>query len=247
MKTIGLLGGMSWESTITYYTRINTGIRDALGGLHSAKIILYSVEFSAIERLQNLGQWDKAGERLADAAKKIESAGADCLLICTNTMHKVAKKVEAEISIPLIHIADATAFAIRNRGMNSIGLLGTRFTMEDDFYRGRLEKKFGIDVYIPENEERAMVHRVIYDELCCGTISNDSRKAFTHVVEDLAEKGAQGVVLGCTEISLLIGRQDTSIPLFDTTAIHADAAVQFALSSSGQRGTDADDVRRADI
>ncbi len=246
MKTIGLLGGMSWESTITYYTRINTGIRDALGGLHSAKIILYSVEFSAIERLQNLGQWDKAGERLADAAKKIESAGADCLLICTNTMHKVAKKVEVEISIPLIHIADATAFAIRNRGMNSIGLLGTRFTMEDDFYRGRLEK-FGIDVYIPENEERAMVHRVIYDELCCGTISNDSRKAFTHVVEDLAEKGAQGVVLGCTEISLLIGRQDTSIPLFDTTAIHADAAVQFALSSSGQRGTDADDVRRADI
>ena len=233
MKTIGLLGGMSWESTITYYTRINTGIRDALGGLHSAKIILYSVEFSAIERLQNLGQWDKAGERLADAAKKIESAGADCLLICTNTMHKVAKEVEAEISIPLIHIADATAFTIRNRGMSSIGLLGTRFTMEDDFYRGRLEKKFGIDVYIPENEERAMVHRVIYDELCCGIISDDSRKAFAHVVEDLAHKGAQGVVLGCTEISLLIGRQDTSIPLFDTTAIHADAAVQFALSSSG--------------
>ncbi len=232
MKTIGLLGGMSWESTLTYYTRINTGIRDGLGGLHSAEIILYSVEFSAIERLQNLGQWDKAGERLADAAKKIESAGADCLLICTNTMHKVAKEVEAEISIPLLHIADATALAVKNRGMSSIGLLGTRFTMEDDFYRGRLEKKFGIDVYIPEDADRAMVHRVIYDELCCGTISNDSRKAFTHVVEDLAQKGAQGVILGCTEISLLIGRQDTSIPLFDTTAIHADAAVRFALSPS---------------
>ena len=233
MKTIGLLGGMSWESTLTYYTRINTGIRDAVGGLHSAEIILYSVEFSTIERLQNLGQWDKAGELLADAAKKIESAGADCLLICTNTMHKVAEEVEAVISIPLVHIADATALAVKNRQMTSVGLLGTRFTMEDDFYRGRLEKKFGINVYIPEGEEeRAMVHRVIYDELCCGTISGDSRKAFSHVVEDLAQRGAQAVILGCTEISLLIRQQDTPIPLFDTTAIHADAAVQFALSSS---------------
>ncbi len=230
MKTIGLLGGMSWESTLTYYTRINTGIRDALGGLHSAKIILYSVEFSAIERLQNLGQWDKAGEQLADAARKIESAGADCLLICTNTMHKVAEEVEAAVSIPLLHIADATALAIKNRGINRIGLLGTRFTMEDDFYRGRLEKKFDIEVCIPEDEDRAMVHRVIYDELCCGIISDDSRNAFLHVVENLARKGAQGVILGCTEISLLIGSKDTSIPLFDTTAIHADAAVHFALS-----------------
>ncbi len=232
MKTIGLLGGMSWESTLTYYTRINTGIRNALGGLHSAKIILYSVEFSEIERLQNLGQWDKAGELLGYAAKKIESAGADCLLICTNTMHKIAEVVEAEISIPLIHIADATAQAVRNRQMTGVGLLGTRFTMEDDFYRGRLEKKFGIDVYIPEDKERAMVHRVIYDELCCGTISDDSRKAFIREVERMAEKGAQAVILGCTEISLLIRQQDTAVPLFDTTAIHADAAVQFALSPS---------------
>ncbi len=230
MKTIGLLGGMSWESTLTYYTRINTGIRDALGGLHSAKIILYSVEFSAIEKLQNLGQWDKAGEQLADAARKIESAGADCLLICTNTMHKVAEEVEAAVSIPLLHIADATALAIKNRGINRIGLLGTRFTMEDDFYRGRLEKKFNIEVCIPEDKNRTMVHRVIYDELCCGIISDDSRNAFLQVVEDLARKGAQGVILGCTEISLLIGSQDTSIPLFDTTAIHADAAIRFALS-----------------
>ena len=247
MKTIGLLGGMSWESTLTYYTRINTGIRDALGGLHSAEIILYSVEFAAIERLQNLGQWDKAGERLADAAKKIESVGADCLLICTNTMHKVAQEVEAAISIPLLHIADATALAVKNRQMTGVGLLGTRFTMEDDFYRGRLEEKFGINVYIPEDEERAMVHRVIYDELCCGTFSGDSRKAFTHVIKSLADKGAQAVILGCTEISLLVQQQDTSIPLFDTTAIHADAAVQFALSSSGQRGSIVDGVRRRAI
>ncbi len=232
MKTIGLLGGMSWESTLTYYTRINTGIRNALGGLHSAKIILYSVEFSEIERLQNLGQWDKAGELLSYAARKIESAGADCLLICTNTMHKIAEMVEAEISIPLVHIADATAQAIRNRQMTGVGLLGTRFTMEDDFYRGRLEKNFDIDVYIPENKERAMVHRVIYDELCCGTISDNSRKAFIRVVERMAERGAQAVILGCTEISLLIQQQDTAVPLFDTTAIHADAAVQFALAPS---------------
>ena len=249
MKTIGLLGGMSWESTLTYYSLINSGVRDALGGLHSAKIILYSVEFATIERLQNQGQWDKAGDLLANAAKKIESAGADCLLICTNTMHKVAAEVEAEISIPLIHIADATALAITSRRMTSVGLLGTRFTMEDDFYRGRLEKKFGITVYIPEDAERSMVHRVIYDELCCGTINNDSRKAFTRVVDRLAEKGAQAVILGCTEISLLIRQQDTPIPLFDTTAIHAGAAVRFALSSSGQgqEETDADGVRRKNI
>lgn len=230
MKTIGLLGGMSWESTLTYYTRINTGIRNILGGLHSAEIILYSVEFDTIEGLQQQGRWDEAATLLAATARKIEQAGADCLLICTNTMHKVADDVMASITIPLLHIADATAEIIRSRHITRIGLLGTRFTMEEKFYRGRLEDKFGIEVHIPGPGERELVHQVIYDELCCGIIKDSSKKAFADIVANLAKHGAQGVILGCTEISLLIKQQDTLIPLFDTAAIHADKAVQFALS-----------------
>ena len=236
MKTIGLLGGMSWESTVTYYTRINTGIRDALGGLHSAEIILYSVEFDTIERLQQQNNWHEAGGILAATAKKIEQAGGDCLLICTNTMHKVAAEVSTAISIPLLHIADAAAEVIKGCNLSCVGLLGTRFTMEEDFYKGRLQEKFGIEVVIPNHEERETVHRVIYEELCCGIIDEDSRDAFSKIIQGLADKGAEAVILGCTEISLLIRQQDTPVPLLDTTTIHADAAVRFALSDL-QNGT----------
>jgi aspartate racemase len=229
MKTIGLLGGMSWESTLTYYTLINQGIRDQLGGLHSAKLVLYSVEFAEIEKLQNAGQWEEAGRLLASAAQKVEGAGAEALLICTNTMHKVAPQVEAAIDIPLLHIADATGRIIAGKGMKKVGLLGTRFTMEEDFYKGRLTEKFGIEVIIPSPEKRDLVHRVIYDELCCGKIKEASKDAYVEVVSNLGRQGAEAVILGCTEISLLIKEQDASLPLLDTTAIHAREAVRFAL------------------
>ena len=229
MKTIGLLGGMSWESTLTYYTLISQGIRDQLGGLHSAELVLYSVEFAEIEKLQNAGLWEEAGRLLATAAKKIEDAGARALLICTNTMHKVAPQVEAAIDIPLLHIADATGRIIVGKGMKKVGLLGTRFTMEEDFYKGRLTEKFGVEVIIPTLEERDLVHRVIYDELCCGKIKETSKNAYVDIVNNLGRQGAEAVILGCTEISLLIKEQDASLPLLDTTAIHAREAVRFAL------------------
>lgn len=231
MKKIGLLGGMSWESTIPYYRQINEAVKARLGGLHSAKIVLYSVDFAEIERLQNSGDWASAGAVLADCAQALERAGADFVVLCTNTMHKVASVIETAVEIPLLHIADPTAAAIRKAGMSRIGLLGTRFTMEQDFYRGRLVEQHGIDVLTPEADDRKVVHRVIYEELCLGRIEESSRRAYRDVMQRLVERGAQGIILGCTEISMLVGEQDASVPLFDTTAIHAAAAAELALAA----------------
>ncbi|MCB1666190.1 MAG: aspartate/glutamate racemase family protein [Pseudomonadales bacterium] len=229
MKTIGLLGGMSWESTQSYYRALNEGVKAALGGLHSAKIVMVSVDFAEIEALQHAGRWDETAVILGDAAVAVESAGADFLLICTNTMHKVAQQVQAQIGIPLLHIADATADVLEAHGIARVGLLGTRFTMEEAFYRERLEAR-GIEVLIPEQAERDLVHRVIYEELCLGRIEQASKSAYLDIVQALARKGAQGVILGCTEIALLIQQADTEVPLFDTTAIHARSAVEWALA-----------------
>ncbi|ENO90255.1 aspartate/glutamate racemase family protein [Thauera linaloolentis] len=229
MKTIGLLGGMSWESTVPYYRQINEAVKARLGGLRSAKIVLYSVDFGEIERLQHCGDWEAAGAVLADAAQALERAGADFIVLCTNTMHKVAPAIEATVKIPLLHIADPTAAAIRNTGLSRIGLLGTRFTMEQPFYRGRLAEHHGIEVLIPEQDERDLVHRVIYEELCLGRIEDASRKVYRNVMQGLAERGAQGIILGCTEISMLVSEQDAGVPLFDTTALHAAAAAEEAL------------------
>lgn len=228
MKTIGLLGGMSWESTQTYYRLLNENVKAALGGLHSAKVILYSVDFAEIEALQHKGQWDETGQILSAAARSVESAGADVLLIGTNTMHKVAPQIEASIAIPLLHIADATANVLLEAGIDRIGLLGTRFTMEQAFYRERLEAQ-GIEVLTPDQTQRDMIHQVIYEELCLGIIHDRSRKQYLSIVDDLAQRGAQGVILGCTEIGLLIQQADTRVPLFDTTRIHAEQAVAYAL------------------
>jgi aspartate racemase len=230
MKTIGLLGGMSWESSIEYYRIINETIRARLGGLHSAKSIMYSVDFAEIERLQDQGRWNEAAALMIDGAERLERGGADFLLICTNTMHKMADAVEAQIQIPLLHIADATAETLKARDLKQIGLLGTKFTMEQEFYKGRLTEKYGLKVLIPNQEGREMIHRVIYDELCMGVVSSSSREAFANVINQLAETGAEGVILGCTEIGLLIGEKDSPVPLFDTTTIHAVAAVEYALS-----------------
>ncbi|WP_300453919.1 aspartate/glutamate racemase family protein [Accumulibacter sp.] len=232
MKTIGLLGGMSWESTVPYYRRINERVRQRLGGLHSARLLLYSVDFAEIERLQREARWCEAGTLLAVAARSLEAAGADLLLLCTNTMHKVAPAIEAAVSIPLLHIADPTAARIRQLGLRTVGLLGTRFTMEQDFYRARLESVHGLRVVIPEFDDREQVHRVIYEELCLGVVAEDSRRAYRAVIGRLAQRGAQGIILGCTEIALLISPADTPIPLFDTTLIHADSAVDLALSGA---------------
>lgn len=229
MKTIGLLGGMSWESTVPYYRQINEAVKARLGGLHSAKIVLYSVDFAEIERLQHQGDWPAAGAVLADAARALERAGADFIVLCTNTMHKVAPAIEAAVKIPLLHIADPTAAAIRHAGLQRVGLLGTRFTMEQDFYRGRLIGEHGIEVLIPEADDRDLVHRVIYEELCLGRVEEPSREAYRGVMQRLVERGAQGIILGCTEISMLVGAQDARVPLFDTTAIHAAAAAAQAL------------------
>lgn len=231
MKTIGMLGGMSWESTVKYYECINRGVQKELGGLHSAEICMLSLDMEPIERLQHAGQWDEAGALLEKAAKAVEAGGADFIIICTNTMHKVAEEVQAAVDIPLLHIADATAGAIKAAGIKKIGLLGTAFTMEQDFYRGRLEQKHGLDVIVPDDAGRAVVHDVIYKELCLGQIKDSSRQAFVEVIEGLRARGAEGVILGCTEIGLLVGDQDTDLPLFDTTSIHADAAVKFALAT----------------
>ncbi len=231
MKTIGLLGGMSWESTQSYYRLINEGVKARLGGLHSARLILYSVDFAEIEVLQQQGDWEAAGRLLASAAEAVQAAGADFLLIGTNTMHKVAPQIDDAIDIPLLHIADATAQALKHEGMHSVGLLGTRFTMEQAFYRERLERA-GIRVLVPDQEERDEIHRIIYEELCQGDIRPDSRAVFQAVVDGLATRGAQGALLGCTEIGLLLKQSDTPVALFDTTEIHANAAVAAALGGT---------------
>ncbi|WP_416311220.1 aspartate/glutamate racemase family protein [Pseudomonas sp. W03] len=229
MKTIGLIGGMSWESTIPYYRQINQTIKERLGGLHSAKIVLFSVDFHEIERLQHAGDWDAAGALLAGAARSLRAAGADFLVLCTNTMHKVAPAIEAAVDIPLLHIADPTAEVIREAGVTKVGLLGTRFTMEQAFYKDRLQEKFDLQVLTPSDDERQVVHRIIYEELCLGRILDESRDAYRRIIASLVERGAQAVILGCTEISLLVGPQDASVPLFDTTAIHARRAAERAL------------------
>ncbi|MFG6175644.1 aspartate/glutamate racemase family protein [Halomonas sp. THAF12] len=231
MKTIGVLGGMSWESTQSYYRALNEGVKRELGGFHSAKVALYSVDFAEIEALQQQDRWDVAGERLAEAARRVQAAGADLLLIATNTMHKVAPQVEAAIEIPLLHIADATAERLRQDGIRRVGLLGTRFTMEQAFYKDRLTERFGIEVLVPEAEQRERLHRVIFDELCQGCIEPASKAAFLEIIADLHARGAEAVILGCTEIALLVGQADTPVPLYDTTALHADAAVVAALAA----------------
>jgi len=229
MKTAGLLGGMSWESSLEYYRLINEGIREKLGKLHSAKIILNSVDFEPIEELQHLGKWNELGNMLAKEAKKIELAGADFLLICTNTMHKVADTVQNSINIPLLHIADATGEKLQNEGIKKVALLGTAFTMEEDFYKKRLQEKFLLEVIVPNKEQRELVHKIIYNELCLGKIKEESKKTYLDIIEDLSKKGAQGVILGCTEIGLLISQKDCDIKVFDTTKIHASKAVEVMI------------------
>ncbi|MEV6209896.1 aspartate/glutamate racemase family protein [Kitasatospora sp. NPDC051914] len=229
MRTIGLIGGMSWESTAEYYRLLNELTKERLGGLHSAKCVLYSVDFAEIERLQTAGRWDEAGEVLAGAAQALAAAGADLLLICTNTMHKVADRVAAAVDVPLLHLADTTAGAVRAAGLRRIGLLGTAFTMEQDFYRGRLTGH-GLEVLVPDGPGRAEVHRVIYEELCLGVVREESRAAYREVIADLVARGAEGVVLGCTEIELLVGPEDSPVPVFPTTRLHAEAAVTAALA-----------------
>lgn len=231
MKIIGLIGGMSWESTVPYYRQINETVKERLGGLHSAKIVLYSVDFHEIERLQQAGDWERAGNVLAEAALALQAAGADFLVLCTNTMHKVAPSIEAAVGIPLFHIADPTAAEIKRAGYATVGLLGTRFTMEQAFYRDRLIERHGLRVITPEPEDRATIHRIIYEELCVGIISAESRSAYRSIMDSLAAQGAQAIILGCTEISLLVNQQDAKVPLFDTTAIHARAAAEAALSA----------------
>jgi aspartate racemase len=231
MKTIGLIGGMSWESTVSYYRLINETIKQRLGGLHSARLILYSVDFHDIERLQHAGDWEAAGQLLADAARSLELAGADFLVLCTNTMHKVAAAIEAVVRIPLLHIADPTAAAIKQAGFTAVGLLGTRFTMEQDFYRDRLALQHGLKVLVPNQADRDIVHRIIYEELCLGKVVADSRAEYRRVMAQLIDQGAQAIILGCTEISLLVGQDDSHVPLFDTTSIHAREAAVLALST----------------
>ena len=230
MKTIGLIGGMSWESTIPYYRLINEGIKQRLGGLHSASLLLHSVDFHEIEACQASGEWDKAGDILAQAALGLERAGAQGILLCTNTMHKVASHIETRCSLPFLHIADATGRAIAATGMQRVALLGTRYTMEQDFYRGRLETQFGIESSVPDEADRARINQIIFEELCLGTFSDASRHYYLSVIDKLAKQGAQGVIFGCTEIGLLVPAEESPIPVFDTTAIHAVDAVEFMLS-----------------
>jgi aspartate racemase len=231
MKTIGLIGGMSWESSAQYYRIVNESVRERLGGLHSARCMMYSFDFEEIEALQHRGAWDQAAQRMIAAARAVERAGADFLVICTNTMHLMAADVEAAVGIPLLHIADATADRIKQHGLRSVGLLATRFTMERDFYKGRLVDKHGLEVLVPPADERQIVHDVIYDELCQGRIRDESRQRFREIIRALADAGAAGVILGCTEIGLLIKPQDSPVPLFDTAIIHAEAAAAFALQT----------------
>ena len=229
MKTIGLLGGMSWESTVGYYRMINEGVKKALGGLHSAKIVLYSVDFDSIEKLMGQGDWQGVAEDLSEAALKIQDAGADFLLICTNTMHQVAPEIQDKIDIPLLHIADATAEALIRSGIKKTGLLGTAFTMEQDFYKGRLNRDHGLDVLVPGKDDRAYIHQTIFQELCLGITKPETREEYLRIIGSLADQGAEAVILGCTEIGMLVGQKDTLVKLFDTTAIHAQKAVQYAI------------------
>ncbi|MGH8080994.1 MAG: aspartate/glutamate racemase family protein [Lysobacter sp.] len=235
MTTLGLLGGMSWESTLPYYRLINETVRERLGGLHSARLLLYSVDFAEVERLQHAGDWDAAGALLGRAASALRAGGAQVLVICTNTMHKVAAQVEAASGLPLLHIADPTGAAIRAAGLTRIGLLGTRFTMEQDFYRQRLIEQHGLEVLVPPQDDREIVHRAIYDELCLGRIRDESRQQYRRIIAGLVARGAQGVILGCTEISLLIGPEHVDVALFDTTALHAHAAALACIGETAPR------------
>ena len=228
MKTIGLIGGMSWESTVTYYLLINEGIKNALGGLHSAKVLLYSVDFFEVEALMSRGEWDNAADLLGGVASRLEQAGADMILICTNTLHKVAPQVQSRIHVPLVHIAEAAAEALVARGISRVGLLGTKYTMTLDFYRDKLIER-GIEVLIPEGDDIDLVNRVIFDELCLGVVKEDSRAEYLRVIESLQQRGAQGILLGCTELGLIVSSADVSLPLFDTTEIHAKKALELAL------------------
>jgi aspartate racemase len=230
VKTIGLIGGMSWESSIEYYRIINETTRARLGGLHSAKSLMVSVDFAEVEVLQHQGRWAEAAAMLVGAAKSLENGGADFVVLCTNTMHKVAEEIQAGVTIPLLHIADATAELVKASGIQNIGLLGTRFTMEEEFYKGRLSQKYGLVVVIPDKEERDIVHRVIYDELILGRIERRSKEQYLEIMEQMVRDGAEGIILGCTEIGLLIQKEDSQVPLFDTTRIHAEAAVDYALA-----------------
>jgi len=231
MKTIGLIGGMSWESSLEYYRILNEEIRARLGGLHSAQTLMYSVDFAEIEAMQRDGHWEAAGQAMAQAALRLEKGGADFIVLCTNTMHKLTPHIEAAVRIPLLHIADATAARIQQAGLRTVGLLGTAFTMQETFYRGRLEDRFGLRVLTPPADQRALVHRVIYDELCLGVTRAESRLAYREILAGLAQEGAQGIILGCTEIGLLVHAEDSPLPLFDTTRIHAEEAVSFALQA----------------
>lgn len=230
MKVIGLIGGMSWESSAVYYRLVNQGVRGRLGGQHNARSLMYTVDFAAVEAMQHAGRWDEAGDVLADAALRLERGGAECVVLCTNTMHKLADRIEAAVAIPLLHIVDATAAALRARGVGRVGLLATAFTMEQEFYRGRLRERFGIEAIVPDEADRRLVHAVIYDELCQGVVRPESKAAYLRVMRDLEGRGARAIVLGCTEIMLLVGQADAELPIFDTTALHAAAAVDWALA-----------------
>lgn len=229
MRTIGMIGGMSWESSLEYYRILNETVKQKLGGFHSAKCVMYSVDFDEIEKLQHQGDWEAATALMIDAALRVERAGAEFLVICTNTMHKMAGEVGQALNIPILHIADVTAEAIKAQGQTKVGLLGTRFTMEQDFYKGRLQHNHGIEVLIPGEQDRQTVHTILYDELCLGEINQVSKGAFQRIIADLKSKGAQGIVLGCTEIPLIVKQEDYKIPLYDTTSLHAVAAVEAAL------------------
>jgi aspartate racemase len=237
MKTIGLIGGMSWESTVPYYRQINEFVKERLGGLHSAKIILHSLDFYEVQLLQKAGDWHAAGHLLAAAARSLEFAGADCVVVCTNTMHKVAPAIEAAVRIPLLHITDPTAGVIKAAGFSAVGLIGTRFTMEQDFYRDRLTSRHGLAVLTPSSADRDEIHRIIFEELCVGKVVPGSRETYRRVIQSLAAQGAEAVILGCTEISMLISQTHTVVPLFDTTAIHALHAAAWALEPTDPRAT----------
>jgi aspartate racemase len=232
VRTIGLIGGMSWQSTILYYRIINEAVQARLGGLHSARLLLYSVDFQPLEELQRCGDWSAAGELMAQAGLALEAAGAEFLVLCTNTMHRVAPAIEAAVDLPLLHIADPTAEEIHRAGFSTVGLLGTRFTMEQAFYRERLQRRQGVEVVLPDAADREIIHRVIYEELCAGQLRDSSRAEYRRIIGRLVANGAQAVILGCTEISLLVAADDASVPLFDTTQIHAQAAADFALAYS---------------
>lgn len=231
MKTIGMIGGMSWESSLEYYRILNEQIKQKLGGLHSAQCLMYSVDFGPIAQLQHDNDWEELSRIMVETGQRLEKGGADFIIICTNTMHKMAKEVGAGISIPLIHIADATAEEIKRQGLNTVALLGTRFTMEQDFYKGRLAEKHGLKVLTPDDTDMDTIHRIIYKELCLGTILKDSKTEYLRIIEKLIDQGAEGIILGCTEIPLLVKQKDVSVPILDTTQLHAEAAVEFAIGN----------------